>query len=60
MFSNSISMLGRGSIGAMIWVSMLFILGFTIMHAVFILYTEMGVDLGGLVSQRKTTVASLP
>lgn len=48
MFSNSISMLGRGSIGAMIWVSMLFILGFTIMHAVFILYTEMGVDLGGL------------
>ena len=48
MVSNSVSMLGKGTIGAMIWVSMLFVLGFTVMHAVFILYTEMGVEFGGL------------
>lgn len=48
MFSNSLSMLRKGSIGAMIWVTMLFTLGFTVMHAVFILYTEMDVLSGGL------------
>ncbi len=48
MVTNSVSMLGKGTIGAMIWVSMLFVLGFTVMHAVFILYTEMGVEFGGL------------
>jgi len=45
---NALVMLKSASIGAMIWVSMLFTFGFTVMHAVFILYTEMGVDLGGL------------
>ncbi|MEK9651803.1 MAG: MFS transporter [Poseidonia sp.] len=48
MAKNSVAMLGTSSIGAMIWVSMLFIFGFTVMHAVFILYTEMSVSLGGL------------
>tara|TARA_B100000963_G_scaffold351322_1_gene362762 strand:- start:514 stop:1872 length:1359 start_codon:yes stop_codon:yes gene_type:complete len=48
MASNSISMLRTRSIGAMIWVSMLFIFGFTVMHAVFILYTEMDPSAGGL------------
>ncbi len=48
MATNSVSMLRTPSIGAMIWVSMLFIFGFTVMHAVFILYTEMDVALGGL------------
>lgn len=48
MAKNSVVMLGTSSIGAMIWVSMLFIFGFTVMHAVFILYTEMSVNLGGL------------
>lgn len=48
MAKNSVAMLGTSSIGAMIWVSMLFIFGFTVMHAVFILYTEMSVNLGGL------------
>ncbi|MDG1552783.1 MAG: MFS transporter, partial [Candidatus Poseidonia sp.] len=48
MFTNSLSMLKKGSVGAMIWVSMLFTLGFTVMHAVFILYTEMDVVNGGL------------
>ena len=46
--SQSISMLKTGSIALIIWVTMLFIFGFTIMHAVFILYTGMDVDLGGL------------
>lgn len=48
MSMNSLSMLKKGSIGAMIWVTMLFTLGFTVMHAVFILYTEMDVANGGL------------
>lgn len=48
MAANSASMLRTPSIGAMIWVSMLFIFGFTVMHSVFILYTEMDVGLGGL------------
>ena len=50
--SNSIkqsySMLNKGSISLIIWMTMLFNFGFTIMHAVFILYTGMAVDLGGL------------
>ncbi|MBT7987539.1 MAG: MFS transporter [Euryarchaeota archaeon] len=46
--SQSISMLKTGSISLIIWVTMLFIFGFTIMHAVFILYTGMDVSLGGL------------
>ena len=48
MFTNSLSMLRKGSVGAMIWVTMLFTLGFTVMHAVFILYTEMDIANGGL------------
>ena len=48
MAANSANMLRTPSIGAMIWVSMLFIFGFTVMHAVFILYTEMDIGLGGL------------
>ena len=48
MAKNSVAMLRTSGIGAMIWVSMLFIFGFTVMHAVFILYTEMDVVLGGL------------
>ncbi len=48
MASNSVSMLRTNTIGAMIWVSMLFMLGFTVMHAVFILYTEMDPSAGGL------------
>ena len=46
--SQSVSMLKTGSIALIIWVTMLFIFGFTIMHAVFILYTGMDTDLGGL------------
>ena len=45
---QSYSMLNKGSISVIIWVTMLFIFGFTIMHAVFILYTGMAIDLGGL------------
>ena len=48
IMSNSSTMLRTSGIGAMIWVSMLFIFGFTVMHAVFILYTEMDVTNGGL------------
>jgi len=48
MAGHSVTMLKTASIGAMIWVSMLFIFGFTVMHAVFILYTEMDVVSGGL------------
>ncbi len=48
IMSNSSAMLRTSGIGAMIWVSMLFIFGFTVMHAVFILYTEMNVADGGL------------
>ncbi len=46
--SQSFSMLKRGSISTIIWVTMLFIFGFTIMHAVFILYTGMDIESGGL------------
>ncbi len=48
MAATSVQMLRTPSIGAMIWVSMLFTFGFTVMHSVFILYTEMDVGLGGL------------
>ena len=41
-------MLKSGSVSTVIWVTMLFIFGFTIMHAVFILYTGMDVSSGGL------------
>jgi hypothetical protein len=44
--SQSVSMLKTGSIALIIWVTMLFIFGFTIMHAVFILYTGMDINLG--------------
>lgn len=46
--TNSVAMLRTPSIGAIIWVSMLFIFGFTVMHSVFILYTEMSPTMGGL------------
>ena len=45
---QSFSMLNKGTISVIIWVKMLFIFGFTIMHAVFILYTGMAIDEGGL------------
>ena len=45
---QSFSMLNNGPISVIIWVKMLFIFGFTIMHAVFILYTGMSIDTGGL------------
>ena len=48
LLRTSARMLGTPSIGAMIWVSMLFIFGFTVMHSVFILYTEMDASSGGL------------
>jgi MFS transporter, DHA1 family, tetracycline resistance protein len=48
MYSNSKKMLGKGSIAVIIWVAMLFTFGFTIMHAIFILYTGMAISDGGL------------
>ena len=48
MAKNSVSMLKTATVGAMIWVTMLFMLGFTVMPAVFILYTEMDPSAGGL------------
>tara|TARA_Y100000766_G_scaffold284652_1_gene304065 strand:+ start:36319 stop:37683 length:1365 start_codon:yes stop_codon:yes gene_type:complete len=48
MMKNSVSMLKSQNISLIIWVSMLFTFGFTIMHAVFILYTEMDPVNGGL------------
>ena len=48
MATNSLTMLRTPGIGAIIWVSMLFIFGFTVMHSVFILYTEMSPASGGL------------
>ena len=47
-FKQSYSMLNRGVISVIIWATFLFIFGFTIMHAVFILYTGMPVEDGGL------------
>ena len=40
--------LTNGSIAVIIWMTMLFVFGFTIMHAVFILYTGMDIESGGL------------
>lgn len=48
MMKNSASMLKSQNVSLIIWVSMLFTFGFTIMHAVFILYTEMDPVNGGL------------
>ena len=48
MARNSVAMLSKPGIGLMIWVYTLFIFGFTIMHSVFILYTEMDSAVGGL------------
>ena len=48
MARNSVAMLRKPGIGLMIWVYTLFIFGFTIMHSVFILYTEMDSAVGGL------------
>ena len=48
IMKNSASMLKAKNISLVIWVSMLFTFGFTIMHAVFILYTEMSTANGGL------------
>ena len=45
---NIVSTLFSGSISVVIWMTMLFVFGFTIMHAVFILYTGMDVSSGGL------------
>ena len=45
---NIASTLFSGSISVVIWMTMLFVFGFTIMHAVFILYTGMDVSNGGL------------
>lgn len=45
---SSVSMLRAPGVSLVIWVSMLFTFGFTIMHAVFILYTEMSPENGGL------------
>ena len=45
---NTGKMLRSGSTSVVIWVTMLFIFGFTIMHAVFILYTQMIPEDGGL------------
>jgi MFS family permease len=45
---NMSSTLYSGSISIVIWMTMLFVFGFTIMHAVFILYTGMDVSDGGL------------
>ena len=48
IMKNSASMLKANNVSLVIWVTMLFTFGFTIMHAVFILYTEMNVANGGL------------
>jgi len=45
---NIASTLIGGSTSVVIWMTMLFVFGFTIMHAVFILYTGMDVSSGGL------------
>lgn len=48
IMKSSVSMLKAPNVSLVIWVSMLFTFGFTIMHAVFILYTEMSPENGGL------------
>ena len=47
-FSNVKAMIGTKQIGSIMWVTFLFMFGFTIMHAVFILYTQMDPANGGL------------
>ena len=47
-FSNVKAMIGTKQIGSVMWVTFLFMFGFTIMHAVFILYTQMDPASGGL------------
>ena len=46
--SNSKAMLVNKNVGSIIWVTMLYTFGFTILHAVFILYTQMDTSNGGL------------
>ena len=47
-FSSVKEMIGTKHIGSVMWVTFLFMFGFTIMHAVFILYTQMDPASGGL------------
>ena len=47
-FSGLATSLRTPAIGQLVWVTMLYSFGFTIMHAVFILFTEMSPDSGGL------------
>ena len=47
-FSGLATSLRTPAIGQIVWVTMLYSFGFTIMHAVFILFTEMSPDSGGL------------
>lgn len=47
-FSGLATSMRTPAIGPLLWVSMLYSFGFTIMHAVFILFTEMSPDAGGL------------
>ena len=46
--SNVKRMLGTKNIGSLMGVTFLYMFGFTVMHAVFILYTQMSPDQGGL------------
>ena len=46
--SNVKQMLGTKNIGSLMWVTFLYMFGFTVMHAVFILYTQMDPSQGGL------------
>ncbi len=48
MFGDSFRVIKTPNVGPMIWVGLFFIYGFTIMHAVFILFTEMSTSNGGL------------
>ena len=47
-FSGLTTSMRTPAIGQLLWVTMLYSFGFTIMHAVFILFTEMSPDAGGL------------
>ncbi|MGB1567422.1 MAG: MFS transporter, partial [Candidatus Poseidoniaceae archaeon] len=46
--SNVKRMLATKNIGSLMWVTFLYMFGFTVMHAVFILYTQMDPAQGGL------------
>ncbi len=48
IFRNTVSMLNSSRISIVIWISVLFSFGFTIMHAIFIFYTKMPIEDGGL------------